>query len=594
MAFQTFDPPGGSPDDAARRLAALRETFAGLHVDGVVVPHEDEYQSESVPPAADRLRALTGFTGSAGRAIVLSDRALFATDGRYTLQAAKQVDGEAFTIVSTPHEAKSWMAEHVAGRRLGVDPMLHSRADLKRLEEAGATVVRLAANPVDAIWTDRPAKKAGQARAHPAQVAGRSAADKLGDVREAFAGDADALFIAASDTVSWLFNWRGDDVAHTPLVLSRAFVPSQGPVTVFADPEAVAGVAAGLNHVEIVPPSEMIAALTRLSEGLTVRADPAHTPDAALGAIDASGTLNEGADPSARLKAIKNPAEIAGMRAAHHRDGLAMVRFLAWFDDHAVGLTEIDLVERLEAERVAVGALDGSFDTIAGSGPNGAIVHYRVDRASNRTVEAGDPVLLDSGAQYPNGTTDITRTMVAGSPSEAFRRQYTLVLKGHIAIARQRFPERTMGSELDGLARAALWQAGHDYLHGTGHGVGAHLSVHEGPAGISKRSREPLAPGMILSNEPGDYHEGAYGIRIENLVLVREPAIPPGGTVPMLSFETITLCPIDTRLVLPGLLSGAEVGWLDCYHARVYGALVGHLDAAERRWLAARTRPLAG
>lgn len=596
MAFQSFDPPAGDADAVRARVARLRKTFAALGVDGVVVPHEDAWQSEYLPPSEDRLAFITGFTGSAGRAIILSDAALFATDGRYTLQAERQVPRDVFAIASDEKTARGWMEKHLAGIRLGVDPRLHSRADLKRLAERakGLVLVRLDRNPVDPVWEERPEPPRGLVRAHPAQLAGQTVAEKIAAVRERMTGD--ALLVPSSDGVSWLLNWRGADVAHTPLVLSRAFVPKEGPVTVFVDPGKVPNdLVAELEGVaEIAHEDGFLARLEVLAMGREVEADPATTPDAALTAIEAAGTLKETADLVTRLKARKNAAEIAGMRAAHQRDGVAVVRFLAWFDANAAGATEIDLVERLEAFRREAGAIDVSFDTIAGSGPNGAIVHYRVDRSTNRTVEAGDPVLIDSGAQYEDGTTDITRTLCAGAPSDAFRVAFTRVLKGHIAVATQRFPEDTPGVQLDSLARMALWKAGLDFAHGTGHGVGAALAVHEGPVSISRRGREALEPGMILSNEPGYYRAGEWGIRIENLLLVRAPSVPPGGDRPMMDFETLTLAPIDTRLVVPHLLTAQEIGWLDAYHARVRGALSADLDPADRAWLAARTRPIAG
>jgi len=595
MTFQSFDPPEIAPDDVRARIAALRATFDEHGVDGVLVPHEDAYQSEYLRPEEERLAFITGFTGSAGEAVILREAALFATDGRYKIQAASQVPGDVFTLASSEKEAGEWKASHLPGVRLGYDPGLHTRSAIERLKDAAGdvTLVPVAPHPVDAVWTGRPAPVPGRVRAHPPHLAGRTTSDKLSGVRGAM-GAADALLIAAPDTVTWLFNWRGSDVAHTPLVLSRAFVPKEGPVTVFvAGAKLPPDVAAALDGVAVIePPDAYPARLTELSRGRTVLADPAAASEAALAAIEAGGTLKTGTDPSARLKAIKNAAEIAGMRACHVRDGAAMVRFLAFFEAHAVGLTEIDLAVKLEAFRREAGAIDVSFDTIAGAGPHGAIVHYRVDTASNRTVAAGDPVLIDSGAQYEDGTTDVTRTLVAGAPTDAFRVQFTRVLKGHIAIARQRFPEGTTGADLDPLARAALWNAGFDYAHGTGHGVGAALSVHEGPPGISRRNRTALAAGMVISNEPGDYREGAYGIRIENLVLVREAAVPPGGEKAMHGLETLTLVPIDTRLVVPELLSAAETGWLDAYHARVRGMLSCDLGGPERDWLAERCRPI--
>ncbi|MEM8855109.1 MAG: aminopeptidase P family N-terminal domain-containing protein, partial [Pseudomonadota bacterium] len=424
MAFQTFDPPQANAGDVSARVAALRDTFAALQIDGVLVPHEDAYQSEYLPPSEERLAFITGFTGSAGRAIILGETALFATDGRYSLQAASQVPGDLFAIVSDEEDAKAWMKAHLGkGVRLGIDPQLHSRAAIKRLKASapGVEWVRLASHPVDAVWPDRPAPPKAPIRLHDETLAGRTAEEKLALLREAMTED--AAFIAASDSVSWLLNWRGDDVDHTPLVLCRAFVPKSGKITVFVDDEKRTN--AVVNALE--PLGETTAAslylerLADLSSGLSVQADPQLTSDAALTAIEAGGTLVEKADPSLRLKAIKTDAEIAGTRAAHLRDGRAVTRFLAWFEDHAVGASEIDLVRQLEAFRREEGAVDVSFPTIAGAGPNGAIVHYRVDEASNRTVAANDPVLIDSGAQYVDGTTDITRTLVAGDPSEDFR-----------------------------------------------------------------------------------------------------------------------------------------------------------------------------
>lgn len=597
MTFQTFDPAGTADGEIEIRLKNLRSTFDALGVDGIVVPHEDAYQSEYLPPSEERLAYVTGFTGSAGRAFILRDAAMFLTDGRYTLQAGNQVP-DAFHIASDEASAKTWAREHLANRRVGIDPHLHSRADLERLTgwAEGLTLVPLERNPVDPIWQDRPAPPRGRVRAHPESLAGRSPAEKLAAIREAMQGD--ALFLADSDAVSWLLNWRGADVAHTPLVLSRAFIPREGEATIFVDPQKVPNDLAGAlsGFATLASPDELLARLSALSADKRVQADPARTSDAVLRAIEAGGMLLTETDPVQRLKAIKTEAEIAGMRAAHQRDGLAVVRFLAWCEDNAAGATEIALVERLEAFRRDMGATDVSFDTIAGSGPNGAIVHYRVDRSTDRAIAHGDPVLIDSGAQFQDGTTDITRTFVAGGSAgdDAFRIQYTRVLKGHIAVSQQRFPEGAMGAELDPFARRALWQAGYDFKHGTGHGIGAALAVHEGPASISRRGRVPLEAGMILSNEPGDYRAGAFGIRIENAVLVRPARVPPGGDIPVHHFEALTLAPIDTRPIVPTLMTADEIGWLDSYHARVRGALAGDLDPPERGWLEARTRPIGG
>lgn len=595
--FQSFDPPSVAAGAIDARLARLRASFAALGVDGIVVPHEDAYGSEYLPASEERLAFVSGFTGSAGRAVVLADAALFVTDGRYTLQSAQQVPAHLFDVVSTAEAADAWCRARLAGARLGIDPRLHSRADLIELgrKADGLVLVRLERNPVDAVWDDRPTEPKGRVRPHPLAFAGESAAAKLGRVREAAAkAKADAVLVSSPDAVSWLLNWRGADVAHTPLVLARAYVPVEGEATIFVNPEKLPNDLAGeLSGVaRVVAPDAFLATLATLADGRRVAADPARTPDAALAAIETSGTLVETPDPVQRLKAVKNAAEIDGMRAAHRRDGIALTRFLAWFDGHAVGASEIDLAERLEALRREAGAIDIAFGTIAGAGPNGAIPHYRVDRASNRIIAEGDAVVVDSGAQYQDGTTDVTRTLVAGSATDQFRIQFTRVLRGHIAIARARFPEGTLGAELDPLARNALWRGGHDFKHGTGHGVGAALAVHEGPQSISRRGREPLATGMIVSNEPGDYREGAFGVRIEALCLIRAPRVPPGGVLPMHWMETLTLAPIDTRLLIPTLMTPDEIGWLDAYHARIMGALVADLAPAERAWLADRTRPI--
>jgi len=595
MAHQTYDPPGAAPDLVRERVARLRETFGGLGIDGVLLPREDVYLGEEIPPSEARLFHMTGFSGSSGRAVILAEKALFATDGRYTLQAAAQVPADVFEIVDTDTAAQAWHATHCAGMRLGYASLLHTRAGIAALQKRvpGLTLVPLSPHPVDPLWENRPTPPAGAIRAHPPALAGRTPAGKVAAVRAAFYED--ACLIASAASASWLLNWRGSNVAHTPLAHARAFVPKDGPITVFVDAGTLSDEARGaLDGLATVRPvADYPGALTALSAGKTVRVDPSGVADGAISAIAEGGAANEDKDPSIRLRAIKNPAEIAGMRSAHVRDGVAMVRFLASLDADAVGTTEIDLCRRLEALRVEAGAVDIAFPTICGAGPNGAIVHYRVDRTTNRTIGRNEAILIDSGGQYPDGTTDITRTVCAGVPSHALATAFTRVLRGHIAIARQRFPVGASGAELDTLARAALWQAGFDYAHGTGHGVGAALAVHEGPVAISKRNREPLAPGMILSNEPAVY-TADFGVRIENLLLVREPTAPPGGDTAMLSFEPITLCPIDTRLVLPHLMTPVEIAWLDAYHARVHGALADALDPAGRAWLAARCRPLIG
>jgi Xaa-Pro aminopeptidase len=600
--FQTFDDP--SHRKGAERIEALRAGLREAGLDGFVVPRADEHQSEYVPADAERLAWLTGFTGSAGSAVILMDAAALIVDGRYTLQAPEQVDTGIITVVplaeTTP---EAWIGTHLKRDQvLGFDPWLHTPDGLARLERAATKAggaVRAAPNLVDAVWAGRPKPPAGPVVLHPDALAGETVADKLARVRAALAeGGCDALVVSDPHNLAWTFNLRGSDVGHTPLALGYAILPREGSARLFlvspnVDPAlrtALASVAA------ILPRADLDDGLAALS-GARVRLDAATGAVALKEKIEAAGGVADvGKDPITGMKAVKNAAEIAGARAAHLRDGASVVRFLAWLDGAAASghLTEIAAVEALEDFRAASGDLrDVSFPTISGSGANGAIVHYRVSRASDRTVRPGELFLIDSGAQYPDGTTDITRTVAVGEPSAAMRDRFTLVLKGHVAIARAVFPKGTTGAQIDAFARAPLWQAGLDFDHGTGHGVGAFLSVHEGPQRIAKTGTVALEPGMILSNEPGYYASGAYGIRIENLVLV-EPREIPGGERPMLGFETLTLAPYDRRLIQPELLDPGERAWIDAYHARVRETLTPALDAAARDWLEQATAPLAG
>jgi Xaa-Pro aminopeptidase len=604
--YQQFDDVGG-PAHGAQRVRLLRDKLGTLKLAGFLVPRADEYQNEYVPPSAERLLWLTGFSGSSGLAAVLADKAALFIDGRYTLQAAKQADTSVFEIVKiTDMTAAEWLAANLGeGDRLGYDPRLHTVSDVRQLTKAlaksGASLVALDDNPLDQIWTDRPAEPQAQVLPQPLALAGRSPQDKLADIRAALtASKADAAVITVLDSIAWLFNIRGGDLPHTPFTLSHAIVPADGKPTLFLAGSKLQSneLRSTLSEVaDLQEPAAFDAALVSLGQHeARVRLDPARSSQWIADRLtDTGAQIVEGEDPCILLKAIKNSAEIEGSRAAHRRDGVAMCRFLAWLDAEAAGgaLDEIGAAERLEAFRRETGALkEISFDTISGAGPNGAIVHYRVTRSTNAKLAPDSLYLIDSGGQYQDGTTDITRTVAIGQPTAEMRRHFTLVLKGHIAIATARFPKGTRGCDIDGFARRALWDAGLDYDHGTGHGVGSYLSVHEGPQGISKRAMTEFKPGMIVSNEPGYYREGAYGIRIENLVLVREPELN-GGDRPMLWFETLTFAPIDRRLIEASLLSTVELEWLNAYHAKVEAELGDELNGEMREWLALACAPIA-
>jgi Xaa-Pro aminopeptidase len=602
--FQTFEEPETGVALTAR-LSAFREELVRRKLTGFVVPRADQQQNEYVPPSEERLAWLTGFTGSAGLAVVLPSEAALFVDGRYTLQAAKQVDGKAWAIeslVDPPPE--SWLGQHLkSGDRLGYDPWLHTTAAAERLAaacaKAGAELVPVEGNPIDAIWSERPAPPLAPVALHGLRFAGESEADKLSRIRtEIDKSGADALVLSDSHAVAWTFNIRGADVAHTPLPLSYALVPKQGRPTIFIDHRKLSN--STRDHLEqsadVREPEALTEALTALAQqGARIALDNATAADALNRLVSsAGGKVVRGSDPVTLLKAVKNPTEVAGTRTAHQRDAVALARFLAWVDREAPkgSLTEIDTVEALETFRRETGALkDVSFPTIAGTGPNGAIVHYRVTRKSNRRIQLGDLLLIDSGAQYEDGTTDVTRTIAVGAPTAEMRDRFTRVLRGHIAIARAVFPDGATGAQLDSFARQFLWLAGLDFEHGTGHGVGSYLSVHEGPARISKLGTTSLKRGMILSNEPGYYKTDGYGIRIENLELVIAADIP-GAEKPMNAFETLTLAPIDRRLIDASMLSEAELDWLNAYHARVAREVRGQLDDSTKAWLDQATAPL--
>ena len=591
--FQSFT-PSSSPEQGPPRLAALRAELARRGLGGFLVPRADAHQGEYVSPRDARLEWLTGFTGSAGFALVLPDVAGVFIDGRYTVQVRGQVDLSVFTPVDWPVTGPAeWLRQHAGeGTLVGFDPWLHTPDEVAKieagLEGSGITLVAVPDNPVDAIRDGLPPPACGAVRVHPLDLAGKSGADKRAELaaglRRAGVG---ATVITLADSIAWLMNWRGADIIRNPVVQGFAILHDDARLDLFLDPAKVAHLPdeAGVTR----HPATAFEGALRGLNGAT-RFDPATAPVAVARAL-AQGVA--GADPCLLAKAKKNPAELAGMRAAHLRDGAAMVEFLCWYDaQDLTALTEIDMAKALEGFRAATGCLnDLSFDTISSTGPNGAINHYRVTEATNRRLAEGDLFLIDSGGQYPDGTTDITRTLPVGAVAEDRRAAYTRVLQGMIAISRARFPRGVAGGHLDALARYPLWLAGQDYDHGTGHGVGAALSVHEGPVRLSRISTLPLEPGMILSNEPGYYRAGGWGIRIENLIVVQE-AGALGDNRRMLDFETLTLCPIDTRLILDGMLTGDEVAWLNAYHARVLEEVGPRVSAPARAWLAGACRAL--
>ncbi|MGA1831727.1 aminopeptidase P family protein [Rhizobium wenxiniae] len=608
--FQSFDNKS-SPQFGRERIAALRARFAELNIDGFLVPRADEYQSEYVPECAERLSWLTGFTGSAGMALVTQKEAIVFVDGRYVTQVAEQVDGGVFTpgdLVNEPPHL--WLRSHVEkGFRLGVDPWLQGGLEVKRLEKAleevGGALVLLSENPLDTAWVDRPAEPLGAVAVQQDVHAGKAAAEKIAEIAVGLkAKNIAAALIADPSSVAWIFNIRGADVAHTPHPLSRALITADGKAELFIDERKLGGeVRAHLQALtSIKQPGALIERIgTYAADGGRILVDPELTALALITAVEnAGGVVVEGTDPARLPRAIKNGVELKGSADAHVQDGVAMVEFLHWLDKAKPGsLTEIQAVEALEAARARVGQnlqnplRDVSFDSIAGAGEHAAIMHYRVTRQSDRKIEAGELFLIDSGAQYINGTTDITRTVAIGEVPEDRKRFFTLVLKGMIAISTARFPKGTRGCDLDPLARIALWKAGGDFAHGTGHGVGSYLSVHEGPQRISRLATQELLPGMILSNEPGYYRPGHYGIRIENLIFVREAEEIVGGDMAMRSFETLTWCPIDRRLVVAALLTEEELEWLNAYHVTVREKLLPLItDAAVRGWLEAATAPI--
>lgn len=620
--FQSFDPPPAG-NAGLHRLDDLRNRLKRAALDGFLVPRADEHMSEYVPPCAERLSWISGFTGSAGIAAITAKSAALFVDGRYVVQAPAQVDTASFDVLQIPqNKLQDWLIKTLQpGATVGFDPWLHTINQIEQLHRAlqakDISLKPVAKNPVDLAWgADRPKPPKAPVEVQPLRLAGQSAADKIKKLQSNLkAQGQDAAILTMPDSICWLLNIRGSDVAHNPVVLAFAIVPASGKLDLFLDPGKLTAKSRahlkGTTHV--FPPEELAKRIAALkSAKKIVRLAPASAawwffaklggrPGGRPGGKSGQSprAIARGDDPCLLPKAIKNVTEIAGSRAAHQRDGIAMTRFLAWLDDAAKAssrtgsLDEITAAKRLEALRAETDQLkDISFDTISGAGADGAIVHYRVTEASNRKLRAGELYLVDSGAQYVDGTTDITRTIAIGKPSAEMRRRFTQVLKGHIAIATARFPKGTRGIDLDPFARRALWDAGLDFDHGTGHGVGSYLSVHEGPQSISHGGLHELYPGMILSNEPGYYKRGAYGIRIENLLLVTPAQKITGGERDMMAFETLTLAPIDQRLVEPKLLTADELQWLNAYHARVLKALKAGLDKATRQWLIEATKAI--
>ena len=596
------------PSYGSLHLPRIRAAMAAQGLDGLLVPHEDEHQNEYLPGANDRLAWATGFTGSAGAAVVMADRAAVFVDGRYTIQVRAQVDASLFEICDlVVGGVPGWIEAHTrAGQVIGYDPRLHSPDALGYLKNAairsGATLKSLDPNPLDVAWgADRPAQPAAPVRPHALEFAGEESAAKRTRLGEGLvAKGAEAAVLTAPASIAWLFNVRGGDVSRTPLPLAQAILNRDGSARLFLEPAKVTPeLPAWLgNGVSLETPADLPGALAAL-KGKVVLVDPAQSPAFYFDALEAAGArVLRGEDPCALPRACKNPVEIAGSRSAHVRDGVALTRFLHWVATEAQALLpdEIEVASRLEAFREEVeGLSDLSFDTIAAAQGNAALPHYHPTEKTNTRTAPGTLLLVDSGGQYPDGTTDVTRTLAIGTPSREMCERFTLVLKGHLALAALRFPAGTTGSAVDAFARAALWSRGLDYDHGTGHGVGVFLGVHEGPHRIAKAPNAvALQPGMIVSNEPGYYKEGAYGIRIENLQYVTSPRTIPGGDRPMLGFEALTLAPIDRTLILSDLLTAEERDQLDAYHARVLAEIGPHLDAPVHAWLEGACAPILG
>jgi len=601
--FQSFAETT-SPTQGPPRLAALRAELKKRGLDGFIVPRADEYQGEYVPPRADRLAYLTGFTGSAGAAVVLLDKAAIFTDGRYTVQTKEQVDPNAFEYRSLVDEPPpDWIASNLPkGAKLAYDPWLHTQSGVDALKSAvtnaGGTLVAVTDNPLDATWDDQPAPPLGAVTTQPLEYAGKSSEEKRESIAKSLRdAKTDAAMLTLPESIAWLLNIRGSDVPHTPFPHAFAMLNNDGHVDLFIDRRKFTpGIDTWLGNHVTVRPQEELGEHLKSQKGKRIQIDPNTASAWAFDRLNEGGAkIVRAADPVLLPKACKNPTELEGTRRAHLRDGVALSRFLAWLAKEGPKgkVDEIEACRVLEDFRAEAGDLkDLSFGSISGAGPNGALPHYRVTKSTNRKIQPGEIYLIDSGGQYLDGTTDVTRTIVIGTPTAEMKDRFTRVLKGHIALARARFPEGTTGVQLDTLARMALWEGGFDYDHGTGHGVGVYLSVHEGPQNISKRQiNVALRPGMIVSNEPGYYKEGHYGIRIENLIAVTELK-DVGGDRKMMTFETLTFAPIDLALVEVSMLTPQERKWLNDYHADVRKKLAGKFDAETQRWFEESTKAI--
>ncbi|MCX7303409.1 MAG: aminopeptidase P family protein [Hyphomicrobiales bacterium] len=607
--YQDFDEVN-DPSRGMARVALLRHWLAQKGLDGFIVPRSDEHQGEYVAARSERLKWLTGFTGSAGVAIVLSSRAAIFVDGRYTLQVRTQADPAVFAFESLiDNPPPNWIKANLGkGARLAYDPWLHTIGEVKALkaaaDQAGAEIVPLDMNPIDQIWEDQPDAPLAPVEIHPSEFAGELARDKLARLAATIAKDgATHAVLTDPSSIAWAFNIRGADVPHTPLALGFAVLAAEGQHVLFLDKRKLPmKTEAYLTQlVDLRPPSALEADVAALAKsGASIALDPVLAADRLrMLVVENGGKVVTTPDPARLPRATKNSAEIAGARAAHRRDGAAVARLLCWLDqqepdtlDEIAVVTKLEDVRRSTGEETQMPLRDVSFSTIAGAGPNGAIMHYRVSRDTNRPLKNGELFLLDSGGQYQDGTTDITRTVPVGQPTDEMRTRYTLVLKGMIGISMLRFPPGTRGADIDAVARLALWKSGLDYAHGTGHGVGSYLSVHEGPQRIAKTGVEKLLEGMILSNEPGYYKPGSYGIRLENLIIVTPAVDEPGGDIAMHGFETLTLAPFDKRLLRTSLLTRDELHWLDEYHRRVLSEIGPMVGGEVLAWLESATAPL--
>lgn len=609
VMYQSFEAITNSTH-ALGRIASLRKELDHLGLDGFLVPRCDEHQGEYVPLHAQRLSWLTGFTGSAGIALILKNKAIIFTDGRYKLQVRQQTDPHIFDyedLITCP--PSQWLATNGKQLSIGFDPWLHTIAatDIlrKSLEiKADGKLVAVQYNPIDLIWHDQPPSPQSALSIHPLQYAGWNSTEKLSLIRKDIQkARADAFIFTDPSSIAWIFNIRGNDISKTPFSLCFALIPIEETSALFIDSKKLGEEQKQYlkRYAQLHEPEQFIAKIKDyIQKGMIFALDPQLTCEKLRTVLEENGqSFIALTDPAALPRAIKNDTELNGARKAHLCDGVALIRFFSWLDKQIPGtISEISAAQKLEEFRINTAKDMGkkledlSFDTISAAGENGAIVHYRVTTQTNKQLKAGELYLVDSGGQYRDGTTDITRTVAIGNIGEEEKRCFTLVLKGMIALSTAKFPKGTRGQDIDVLARIALWKAGFDYAHGTGHGVGSYLSVHEGPQNISRKGCQELIPGMILSNEPGYYREGAFGIRLENLMIVKPAQKINGGDIEMLSFEILTHCPIDRRLILPELLTQEERQWLNDYHAHVYQVNAPYLNEEDKKWVKEATIPL--